>query len=172
MKNVKCPHCGKTYDLDEARANVDLVSIITMADTFGRESSLVWAYVELFSVTPLRRHLAKIRRILTEVKSLFDAGTFRFQGKTFSISRAGIVEALNHAVHKYWPTMPTNHNYLKTVMVGIAEKERQAKGKRDEAKLRKKEEGLRQGETYDDSGMSDEEREENKGKIRGIINGL
>jgi hypothetical protein len=143
-----CPYCGKDLDFMELSHDSDLYAIIQMLGTFGRHSNVVAAYTQLFGLRPLKSKTKKWRVLLEEMKALFDAQAFHYQKKKYAISHAGIVEALNVVVHRYFTDPLENHNYLKKVMIGISEKETAAAGKQDERDLRKKEKGLMSGERY------------------------
>jgi hypothetical protein len=123
----------------------DLRAIIAMSDQFCRHRALVWAYVELFGVTPLRAKAKKTRILLEAVKKLFDAGGFSYQKRLYRISIEGIAEALNIIVHRHFADGLDSHNYLKKIMIGIAEKEEQAAGRAAEKQLRKREDALLSG---------------------------
>ena len=165
----------------------DLLAVIKMLNTFGQHSGLVASYTELFGLTPLKNKRKKWRLLLEEVKRLFDSETFAFQKKTYRISKSGIVEAMNTVVHRNWSTCLENHNYLKKVMIGIAERETQTAGRQAEKDLRTREarlvDGRRDDGGHDDGhsmlapntkgmpkvSMTDEEREENRKRLQSLI---
>ena len=86
----------------ELQQDKDIVAIITMSAGFGKHTHLVWAYVEIFGVTPMRDKAKKIRVILEEMKGLFDSGAFKYEKRKYEISQAGIAEALNVVVHRHF----------------------------------------------------------------------
>lgn len=129
----------------ELKQDSDLFAIIKMQPVFGKYSHLAWAYVELFGVLPMSKHTAKIRSILEVLKMVFQAEAFTFNRKRYGISHAGIGEALNVVVLKNFQDRLENHNYLKRVMITIAEKEEQERGRQSERDLRKREERLMTG---------------------------
>lgn len=140
-----CPHCRKEIDLMEMDQENDLFAIIKMLNAFGRHGSLVAAYTELFGLRPLKAHTKKWRVLLEEMKRLFDSESFNYQKRTYRISAAGIAEALNLVVHRNFTDRLDSHNYLKRVMIGIAEREEREQGKQDERALRKREGALLAG---------------------------
>lgn len=140
-----CPYCAKELDFMEMSHESDLHAIIQMQPAFGKQAHLVWAYLELFGISPLRAKAKKLRVLLAEMKRLFDSESFTHGQTTHRISQAGIAEALNLLVHRHWTDRLDNHNYLKKVMIGIAEKEGRESGKQAERDLRQKEDGLRAG---------------------------
>lgn len=144
----------------------DLVAIIKMQQTFGKNSNAVWAYLELFGISPLRAKRKKLRLLLEEMKSLFDSGSFKFQKKIYRISHDGMAEALNIVAHRNFPDHLENHNYLKKVMVGIAEREAQAAGVQAEKDLRQKEERLKVGH------RDPEQAEVNKRRVQELIKNI
>jgi len=73
------------------------------------------------------------------MKRLFDSESFSFQKKTYSISHAGIVEALDLCIKKNFDQSLENHNYLKRVMITISEREGKGKSIQGEKDLRKRE---------------------------------
>jgi hypothetical protein len=108
----------------------DLRYIFEVLPSFGtRYSNLVMAYCQLFGVTPFHIKAKKLRLIMEEMKKLFDAQTFSYQKKKYEISHAGIAEALDICIKKNFEQHLENHNYLKKVMVTIAEREGKADSK-------------------------------------------
>lgn len=112
---------------------------LTTHDAIKRHSSAVMGYVCLFGVTPFHIKAVKFRRIMEEMVKLFDAQAFSFQKKTYPISHAGIIEALDICIKKNFEEILENHNYLKKVMIGIAEREAKEKSIRGEKDLRTRE---------------------------------
>ncbi len=167
----------------ELQMDSDLYAIIKMQPAFGKHAHLVWAYIELFGITPMRAKSKKIRILLEEMKTLFDAGSFGYQKRKYQISQAGIAEALNIVVHRNFETLLDSHNYLKKIMIGISEKETGAAGKTAEKELRKKEDRLRYTNSEErifigiDVGEGDkgsrnltpEQIEENKRRIKDLV---
>jgi hypothetical protein len=123
----------------------DLFAILKMLGTFGKHTNLVAAYTELFGLRPLKSKTKKWRILLEEMKRLFDSESFSFQKRTYRISQAGIVEALNLVVHRNFTDGLDSHNYLKKIMITVAEKEERESEKQGERDLRKKETGLMSG---------------------------
>ncbi len=143
--NFKCPYCRKNLNFLELQEESDLMAIIRLQPYFGKHRDLVWAYCELFGITPLKTRAKKLRLILTEIKTLLEAGAFSFEKKRYAISPAGIIEALGAVARRNFDRPLTNHNYLKSVMITIAEREGQAAGKQAEKDLRAKEDNLQAG---------------------------
>jgi len=127
----------------ELQTDSDLYAIIKMSASFGKHNNLVWAYIELFGITPMRPKTKKIRILLEEMKTLFDAQAFNYQKKRYPISQAWIAEALNVVVHRHFADRLESHNYLKKIMIGISEREAGTAGRVAEKTLRKKEDNLR-----------------------------
>jgi len=148
-----CPYCRKELDLMELNLEQDLNAIMRTMSTFGAHGHLVMAYCYLFGVTPYRIKAKKYRLLLEEMKRLFDAEAFSFEKRKYNISRQGIAEALDIVVKREFTSTLHNHNYLKQVMIGIAERERTAKSKQAERDLREKERrtlsGIRDGKQED-----------------------
>jgi len=168
--NFKCPYCRKECNFMEIKADADLMAIIRLQPVFGKHSNLVWAYVELFGISPLKAKTKKLLLLLEEMARLFQAEGFNYKKKPYRISRAGIVEALNITVHRDFPDRLTNHNYLKKIMISIAEKEDHAAGKQAEKDLRESEiRGERSGRNRK---FSEDERLANLSRLSDIIKTL
>ncbi len=123
----------------------DLLAIIKMLNTFGRHSNMVCAYTELFGLTPLKNKRKKWRVLLEEMRRLFDSEAFSYQRRTYQISQAGIVEALNIVVHRNFTEHLENHNYLKKIMITISEREYQERSRQGERDLRRRENAIMAG---------------------------
>lgn len=134
-----CPYCRKESDYMDMQLSEDLRAIIAMSESFGRHRALAWAYAELFGVTPLHAKAKKLRVILMAVKKVFDASGFTFQKRLYRISPEGIAEALNAVVVRNFASGLDSHNYLKKVMINIAEREDKDAGRTAEKDLRKRE---------------------------------
>jgi len=135
----------------ELQAHQDVMAIIKMSVSFGKHNNLVWAYAELFGVVPFHAKAKKLRLILEELKKLFDASSFSYRKRLYRISTEGIAEALNVVVKKNFADGLDSHNYLKKVMITIAEREDKDSGRGTEKDLRKKEAALMSGSRSDGS---------------------
>ncbi|MBN1495921.1 MAG: hypothetical protein JXA07_04075 [Spirochaetes bacterium] len=166
---ISCWKCGTKNDVGAALRDEDFTAILTLSGSFGRETALVWAYIELFGVLPLDRNLKKVRLIMGELRALFDAGSFKFQKQEYTISHEGIAEALNTIVHRHWTDRMQNHNYFKKIMIAISERESGVEQKRDEEKLRMKERDLQFGAGQP---ITDEERQANIIRVGDILKGI
>lgn len=140
-----CPFCQKESDFMEVQLESDLHAIIKLMPSFGQHAHVVMGYCYLFGVSPLKVKAKKLRILLDEIKRLFDAEAFTFDKARYAISRAGIAEALNTVVKRNFSSPLSNHNYLKQVMVTIAEDEARKNNKQAERDLRKKEDILMSG---------------------------
>jgi hypothetical protein len=158
-----CPHCRKECDFMDIQLDQDLRAIIAMSDAFGRHRALVWAYAELFGVTPMRAKAKKLRLILAEMKALFDAGSFAYRKQRYQISADGVAEALNLVVHRHFADGLDSHNYLKKIMIGIADREARESGKQAERDLRGREGRLMAGLRGDDA--DDETRTDDPARL-------
>jgi hypothetical protein len=124
------------------------MEIILMQADFGHHPKLVLEYAGLFDSTrPI--NTLKLRRILGEIRDLYTPGRFVLNRTTYEISKNGIVEALKIVCNKRFTAPLANHNYLKKVMVSIAEKEIEQRSIQKEKELRRKEDALRAGERRD-----------------------
>jgi hypothetical protein len=160
----------------EMQQDKDLIAINMMSVGFGKNAYLVWAYVELFGVTPMRGKTKKIRVILEEMKGLFDSQAFKYQKRKYEISHAGISEALNVVVHRHFDTHLDSHNYLKKIMIGISEREARESGKVAEKDLRKKETGMsvrRELDPLREQVLTQEQVQDNMRRLKEIVgNGI
>jgi hypothetical protein len=188
----RCPFCSRECDYLEIRLEEDLLAIIKMQAVFGKYAHLVWAYTELFGIRPMRSRAKKIRVLQEEMKILFQAEAFAYNRRTYRISIQGIAEALNIIVHRHFDDPLENHNYLKKIMITIAEREAREAGRTAEQGLKRKEETQRAcGSRNDDYPFSEvrpdlpsigrdmppadltpNQIEENKRQVRGLLASL
>jgi hypothetical protein len=184
----RCPHCSRECDYLEIRLEEDLLAIIKMQAVFGKHAHLVWAYTELFGIRPMRSRAKKIRVLQEEMKNLFQAEALTYNRRTYKISTQGIAEALNIIVHRHFDDPLENHNYLKKIMITIAEREAREVGRSVERGLKSREETQRAGrERQRDDAYTDEARkgqemsfpnltpeqiEENKIRVRSLLESL
>ena len=117
----------------------DWRKIIILLPVFERHGKLVFEYAEKFGINPLRIKGSKVLRLLQQMGKLFESESFEWRKSNKSISKSGIVEALDIVVNKHFDTPIENHNYLKKVMVGISDRERKENSKRAEREMREKE---------------------------------
>lgn len=143
--NFDCPYCHKKLNLMDLQLESDLMAIIKMQPVFGQNANLVWGYIELFGITPRTAKAKKIRALLEDMRTLLDAGGFSYQKKRYRISQGGIVEALNVMVRRSFEMPLNNHNYLKTIMIPISEREGKDAGRKAEEDLRQHEKRLMSG---------------------------
>jgi len=153
---MRCPYCNKEFDPREAIVEAEWRGIIGLIPKFGPYAKLAMEYCELFGVSPLRIKSRKLLRLLEEMASLFRNESFKFYKRQYRISRAGIAEALKIVCNKHFETPLENHNYLKKVMIGIAEREAKEQSIQREKELRRKEERI-MAEECEDTGISLEE---------------
>lgn len=137
---IRCPKCGEKFRVQDGQAEGEWAETISLLPEFGRQGRLVFEYVELFSVVPLRGKGKKVLRLLKEMARLFGSEKFDFQKKGYRISKAGIVEALTVVCNKQFSACLENHNYLKKVMIGISEREQKERRDRADRDQKKREE--------------------------------
>lgn len=147
----KCPYCARECDYLEIRMEKDILTVIKTMPLFGRHAALVWAYAELFGITPMRAKAKKIRVLMEEIKNLFESEAFVYNRRRYRISAQGIVEALGVIVHRRFEDPLVNHNYLMKIMITIAEREAREASKKAEADLRNKENQLRNVDREDEA---------------------
>lgn len=166
--NFQCPYCKKKLNLMEMQLEGDLGTIIRLQPFFGKNAGLVWAYIELFGITPMKAKAKKIRILLEEIKALLDAGAFSYKKKHYTISQAGIFEALTAMVRRNFEDALPNHNYLKSIMVAISEREGKAASVQAEKDLRQNENAARN--TYRQ--IDESTRQENLQRVGSILKNM
>lgn len=167
---ITCLHCGKKFNLLEARMDEELREIIRLLPRFGGYQKLAMEYVELFGVTPMRIKTAKMLRLLGQVATFLEKEEFEFERKTYRISKRGVAEALNITCNKHFDRPLRDHNYMKTVMISISEREQRERSVEGEKKLRKKEERIRGG-VRDEPGVSLKDFKKRQG-IGDLVDGI
>lgn len=141
---LRCPRCSHEYDLCEAAKDQALLEIIRMQADFAPHSKLVFEYAELFGTTrPIKA--AKLLRVLMEALEIWKTRQFVVQKRVYQISKEGFAQALKTVCNKSFSVPLENHNYLKKVMVTVAEQEAQRRSAAEEDELKRKEAGLRAG---------------------------
>ena len=138
---VHCPKCGEEYSFTEVCKDRDLLAAMTLLPEFMPHSKLVLEYVALFgAVRPIKA--AKLLRLLRELHDVWKSGRFGFNHIVHTISRDGMGQAFKTVCNQVKSPL-TNHNYLKKVMVTLAEEEARKRSARAEAELKEKEIRLR-----------------------------
>ena len=165
---IRCPYCAKQFDPLETAHDENLKAILAINPTFGKDAPLVWAYVELFGVVPFRLKARKLRVLTNDMKRLWELGQFAFEKKNYTITRRGIADALHATVLHPFSTHLTNHNYLKKIMIGIAETEGAEAGKKAERDLYDREADLRRRSPI----PTDEESQANLRRVGNILKDL
>ena len=172
---IRCPKCSYKFDYREAVMDDDWRGIIGLLPVFGAHGKLVFEYVEKVGIKPLSIKSSKVLRLLRQMGKLFESGSFEWRKGNKSISKSGILEALEIVVNKNFDVPLENHNYLKKVMVGISEREGKEKSIQDEKDLRKKERLITEnGKRKTDNGhpMTTGEFRERIGKLAGQMKGI
>lgn len=157
-----CPYCRKELDYMEIQTESDLHAIIKMMPSFGKHAHLVSGYTMLFGITPLKIKAKKWRLLLEEMKTLIEQERFSYQKKTYAISAAGIVRALDIVIKKNFAEHLESHNYLKKVMIGISEEEAKETGRAAEKDLRAKEKEIMAGKRDSGFGLPASGKEETR----------
>lgn len=140
--NLKCPKCTYEFDFRQATKDQATLQIIRIYPEFVPYNKLVFEYAELFETTKPVKPL-KLLRILSEVLEMWKSGRFAFQKRVYEISKEGMAQALKTVCNKSFSTPLENHNYLKKVMLTIAEEEAKKKSAAAEKALLEKEAMLR-----------------------------
>ena len=154
----------------------DWRKIIILLPVFERHGKLVFEYVEKFGIKPLAIKSSKVLRLLRQMGKLFESESFEWRKSNKSLSKSGIVEALDIVVNKNFDTPIENHNYLKKVMVGISDREGKENSKRAEREMREKETSSVHrspvAETDDENPISAEEFRKRKKELAGQMERL
>ena len=167
---MRCPVCGGDFHVADAMMDAEWREILTVVvPVFGPHARLVFEYVEKFGTNPIRMKSRKILRLMSEVSKLFSSGRFSYRKRAYSISQKGAPASLSVVNNKNFESPLENHNYLKKVMIQVAERE--LKEKRDvlDRDLRKRES---QGHFSDDEiSIGEFARQTNRdvGALAGII---
>ena len=119
----------------------DLACVFGALPRFGDHARLAHEYCEKFGVTPYGKNLKKLGRLLGEVAALFEQRKFSYQKRQVDVSLPVIVEGLKTVCNKRFEQPLENHNYLKRVLMTLAEKEGQAETARREKYLAAREHG-------------------------------
>lgn len=175
--NLTCPHCRKEFNFMDIQISKDLQCVIAALPSFGtRYSHLVMGYAQLFGVTPMHLKAKKLRLIIEEMKKLFDAQSFTWQKRSYTISHAGIAEALDICIKKNFDTSLDSHNYLRRVMLTIAERESKENSRKAEKDLRKREDRSLAGGGHPAEEIPErvtpEQAQKNLERIRNILGGV
>ena len=158
---IVCPDCGKKFELEEYLKDSVLVQVIKLLPEFGMHGRLAWEYCELFGIGPPLK-ARKLHRLLSEVGPIFKSGEFDFQKKRYQISVTGLVQGLKTVCNGHLKGYLTTHNYLKKILVGIAEEEGQRRSKDEERKFREREGRIQKGDRVE--GIADL-----PGKVRELV---
>ena len=140
---MRCPICGGDFDMRDAMMDSEWRDIISLLPSFGGHQKLVFEYVEKFGVNPLRIKSKKILRLLQEMSRLFRTGEFIYQRRKYSASNTVVIEAMTLTNNKHFIAPIESHNYLKKVMISLAEEAKKEESKKSERRLREKEDRLR-----------------------------
>ncbi len=168
---IKCVRCGFPQDIRDASKNQHLIEIIQMQAVFAPHSRLVFEYAELFDTTrPIKP--AKLCRVLSEIREIWTNGKFAYQRTVYAISRDGIAQGLKLVCGKNFSAPLENHNYLKKVLISIAEEEAKKRADHTEKELARREAMLRAGRREEPVEKHDSPTaKEELSKIKNIIGG-
>jgi len=136
---MRCPMCGKTFNVQDAMMDQEWREIIQLLPSFGGHGRLIFEYIEKFGVSPLRMKSKKILRLLEEMARLFKTGEFMYQKRKHTAGLPVVIEAIKAVCNKHFAIPIENHNYLKKVMIGLQEEAEREKSKRKEKELRERE---------------------------------
>lgn len=118
--------------------------ILLMQPKFGEHARLVFEYCELFGVNPLAVKTKKLLRLLKDVSIFFESKRFSYQKREYEVSIPVVVTALRTVCNKHFEQPLENQNYLKRVMMTLAEREQKAAmDAADRAQRAREESGIR-----------------------------
>jgi len=118
-----CPVCGAEFGLEEASRSRDLLELARAAAEFGETWPPVEAYLERFRSPAGRLTVKRRLAALEELRDMWRRGRCRFRGKEIAVGRTVLQEALVQVGAREDLRGLSNHNYLKKVLAGLAEKE-------------------------------------------------
>jgi len=119
---LTCPYCDRTFDLDQVEAADLFRERNDLAAKLGKAWWIANEYVDCFRRQRAGRiSLKKRARILREVVKLWESGVFEFDGKRYRAGQGAILAGFQ-AVCNRDMTGLENHNYLKRVLMGGAER--------------------------------------------------
>lgn len=137
-QKLKCPHCAGEVTLEQLIQTADLAAFAKAQAAFGEDWPLIREYLDCFrpaSGKPLA--VKKMLRLGREVWEMWHARRFEFNRQEYAVGREEFRKALRTTCNQVSLGL-TNHNYLKKVLVGAAEKTSQ----RRERDLREREERM------------------------------
>lgn len=143
---MKCANCGHEINLVDDRKGAALMDCIRMSGRFGQACNPMFEYALLrLGGRSIKDQELKLVRILEGLLKLWEGGKFGLQKKAYTISQAGVLEALKMTCDRKFDGALENDNYLKKIMAGISEEEEKERGRQAEKALREKENKLRAG---------------------------
>jgi hypothetical protein len=150
---IKCPRCDYKYDLIGDEANQALVAVIKMAGAFAPHSGLMLEYALVRGAgKPIQGKELKLLRIMEDLEKLWTSESFSFEKKKHQISRSGIVWCLKTVCNKTFLAPLENNNYLKKIMITVAEREGRERSAKLESELIRRERSQRQTGRSGDGG--------------------
>ena len=141
---IRCPKCGTRFDYREAVMDQTWREIIALLPRFGSHGKLAFEYIEKFDTNPLKAKSRNVLRLLKELSKLYESESFKWRKNTYSISKSGVLEAVQITCNKNFSEPLENHNYLKKVMITIAGRELKEKRDRLDREQRERESAARQ----------------------------
>jgi hypothetical protein len=122
MTRLTCPNCGQAYDLDIAEVAQIYDERSGFAARLGAAWKLANEYVDCFRAEKgARVNLKKRVRILAEICTLWEKRSFMYDGKRYRVEEREIIEALRTVCNADKCGFQ-NHNYLKKVLTGTAQR--------------------------------------------------
>jgi len=119
---LSCPICQSKFSLDQAAHEGLMSEMVELASRFGKKWDIVYEYTDCFRVERWGTVSFKKRlRLLKEVLKLLEHNAFSYQGKRYKTDWARISAAITTIVNAEKFGLK-NHNYLKKVMLGDAER--------------------------------------------------
>ena len=119
---LKCPRCGSAFDLEQASAATAVAELVDVAAKFGACWNLVNEYIDAFLTRPYGAMMVEKRaRHAREVLTLWESCEFVYDGRRYRTDKAKIRAALTVVCNAHKVGFK-HHNYLKSVLLGEAEK--------------------------------------------------
>lgn len=134
---LTCPVCESKVGLGDFAASALRNELVNLAAYYGANWPLVYEYVQCYRAAQwASQRLDKTVRMLGELRKIVEGGLFEYEGKRYRIERCNVLAAMRKVADLEKFGLPTNHSYLKKVMLGCGAERVSAEGMtaREEAK--------------------------------------
>lgn len=134
MAKIRCLECGAWLDMTAIMKDTEWREVLELSHRFGPYSKLIFEYADSFRAKPGRSMpLKKQIRILQEVLAMYEKETFSFQRSQYAVTKVHIIEGIRRVCDRELTNLQ-NHNYLKKILLGLLEKDRNKKEAQEETR--------------------------------------